>query len=239
MTNTVWGPALIAAGILGCATAEATRPQDMGAAKHDDAAREAEKAATQHRSDYDPGAWSVRQCPGPVHGERLAPCWSSAKNPTAWHLGEERRLRELAAKHRAASEALRHAEAQACGRLDGVDRDLSPFWRREDIASVSPIVQRRRPGYGDDPRTLGAAVLFHPVPGLTAEWLQALADCHIARSAALGYAQPETAFCPIAVPGARVQVKSAGSAFVVLIESADPGVAVEIARRAAALAPRR
>lgn len=241
MAGTVlaWGPTIMAAVSLGCATSRAPLPEDMSASAHEAAARRAEEAADRQRREYAPEGWSVRECGGPVRGERLAPCWAGAVNPTAGHLEEERRLRDLAARHRAASKALRRAEAEACAGLDGDDRDLSPFWRREDIKSVSPLVQRSRPGYGDDPRALGAVVVFGPVPGLTAEWLQAALDCHVARNAAMGYERPEMAFCPLAVPGARAKVKSTGSALTVSIESTDPLAAAEIARRAMGLVSRR
>jgi hypothetical protein len=37
------------------------------------------------------------------------------------------------------------------------------------------------------PRTEGAVISFRATPGLTAQWLQRVIDCHLARNAALGH----------------------------------------------------
>lgn len=74
--------------------------------------------------------------------------------------------------------------------------------------------------------------MFRAVPGLTAEWLQRLLDCHLARNAAVGYDMPEMADCPLAVRGVKVTVVSAGDGFAVELASDNDAVAAEVLRRA-------
>ncbi len=82
----------------------------------------------------------------------------------------------------------------------------------------------------------GAVVTFHAVPGMTAEWLQRVVDCHVARNASMGFSMPEMPYCPLAVKGARGTVASTGNGFAVMVESDDSTAAQEILRRSQALA---
>jgi hypothetical protein len=70
---------------------------------------------------------------------------------------------------------------------------------------------------------------------LTAEWLQRVVDCHIARNNALGNNMPEMAYCPLVPKGVTAKVASLGNGFAVTIESKDPASAQEVLRRAQAL----
>jgi hypothetical protein len=85
--------------------------------------------------------------------------------------------RRRAADHRAASQALRSAEASACAGLSERDRDESPFAHREDIASVTPLNEpdpgiAAGPGYESGPvrggreQLAGAIVTFRALPGM-------------------------------------------------------------------------
>src|SRR5205085_12585731 len=83
----------------------------------------------------------------------------------------------------------------------------------------------------------GARLVLVPRPGMTAEWLQRVAECHVARNAARGV--PVATHSPLDVSGAAVLVSSNGNGFSVDVTSSDPKVAREILQRARALVPVR
>jgi hypothetical protein len=81
----------------------------------------------------------------------------------------------------------------------------------------------------------GARILLRAQPGMTAEWLQRIADCHMGKVAV---ASPTTlTTSPLDVKGALVSVQSTGSGFAVDITSPDIKVAKEILTRARAIKP--
>lgn len=155
------------------------------------------------------------------------------RHPTAEHLQALEGHRTEAARHRAASAALREAEASACAGIAEQDRDMSPFEHLEDIATVEPLVEAVGGQKGSAPtRTAGAVVIFRAIPGLTAEWLQRLTDCHLARNAARGHVVDEMPNCPLVPKEARATVHSTGDGFAVSISSFDDATAREILARA-------
>jgi hypothetical protein len=219
-------------GLAGCASTPGAQPQDMSKAQHEQAAAQHEQAAGPHAASYDPNAKETK--------ERCARggCWTLETNPTAEHKAEAEKHRKMAADHRAAAQALRDAEARSCSGISDTDRDLSPFEHREEITGVTPssaagpksVTPKQQ-----TPKLQGAVVTFRAVPGMTAEWLQRVVDCHVARNASMGFDMPEMSFCPLAVKGARAKVASTGNGFAVTVESDDPAAAQEILRRAQAL----
>ncbi len=215
--------------LIACASTPGARPSDMSAAQHEQAAGAAEAQAAGHAAQYTPGARStVPEC-DPYGG-----CWTSKSNPTKQHLEDAEKYRKMAADHRAASQSLRDAEARACVGVSDADRDISPFYHREDITSVQPASNSL---YGKQRGDVidGAVVTFRAVPGLTAEWLQRVVDCHLARNNALGNDVPEMPYCPLVPKGITAKVESTGNGFAVRIESQDPNTAQEVLRRAQAL----
>lgn len=213
--------ALAAMGIsaaAGCAT-PGTRPHDMSVAGHETAGAEAEAAA---------GAARLQRPSSTGAACQDVPCWSDRDRPT----DESRRLLAAAAKHRAAAQALREAEAQACAGISERDRGISPFFHREDVAVVAPL-EEKQGRYGH--RLAGATIEFRAVGGLTAEWLQRSIDCHLARAAALGFDQSEMSFCPLALKGVAARVRSGGKWVLVEVTSQDPRTSAEVWRRAQAL----
>jgi len=84
-----------------------------------------------------------------------------------------------------------------------------------------------------DPRA-GARVLLAAGPGMTAEWLERIGECHIAQNAARGNPQGAVT-SPLDVKGAEVRVRSVGDGFAVDITSYDWKEGREILRRARAL----
>src|SRR6266545_1092843 len=172
---------LVSALFVACAADPGTRAHDMSAAQHETAAKNEEQASGQHAAQHDSNATKTT-----VHCAKGDVCWTSRSNPTEQHRVDAARHRELAAKHRAAGATLTQAEAQACAGIAEEDRDISPFYHREDIASVKPLEKEVQIGKQINKKVTGAVVVFRAVPGLTAEWLQREVNCHIARAASLG-----------------------------------------------------
>lgn len=209
----------------------------MSAAQHEREGQEHARTADTHAGQYDPNATVERTRCSPRGGRRGADvgtdtCWTSVSNPTAEHLRAAEEHRRHAADHRAASVALRDAEARACVGITPDDRDMSPFDHVEDIASVEPLTERTGTSKAPSQRTAGAVVTFRAVPGMTAEWLQRVVDCHLARNASLGHAVPEMPNCPLVPNGAQARVTSTGNGFAVAIRSDDTATAREILSRA-------
>jgi hypothetical protein len=84
-------------------------------------------------------------------------------------------------------------------------------------------------------KTTGADIIFRAVPGMTAEWLQRIVDCHLARASAVGHDMPEMSYCPLVLKNVTAKVTSTGSGFAVAVTSEDPETVKEIIRRANAL----
>jgi hypothetical protein len=142
-----------------------------------------------------------------------------------------------AADHRKSARELRAVEEQVCAGLAPDDRDLSPFSHHGDILGVGPFaaapVLRR-----NQPRIVGATVLFRPVPGLTLAELQHLFDCHLARNATIGYAtaSAEMGGCLLTQEGTRATVRAVDNGFAVDVTADSASVGQEIWRRAQLLA---
>jgi len=230
--------ALVAAGaaLTGCAPAAGTEPDEMSTAGHEQAAMTEDQAAEMHQGEYSADARVTQEHCTPTQGKV---CWTSSVNPTDTHYRQAEQHRTLAAEHRAASQELRAVEARECAGLDATDRDQSPFAHREDIRSVRAL---REPRTGTraasaTTRAAGAEIVFRAVPGLTAEWLQRIIECHLARNAALGHeeASEEMPWCPLTLAGVESSVRSVGDGFAVDLRSADEATASEILRRAEAL----
>lgn len=225
--------------LAGCASTPGAQPHDMSVVHHEAEASSHEAEAGRHAAQYDASARAARErCMTATAG--TAPtdaCWTSVTNPTADHLREADRHRRMAADHRAASQELRGAEAHACAGLRDDDRDVSPFAHREDIASVSPLSVPVTSARMTSQHTVGAVVTFRALPGMTAEWLQRVINCHMARAAALGHDATGMAYCPLMVRGVSAQVASTGDGFAVAVRGADEDATREILRRSQELAP--
>jgi hypothetical protein len=115
---------------------------------------------------------------------------------------------------------------------------MSPFEHVEDIATVEPLTESSGTAEVPSKRTTGAVVTFRAVPGMTAQWLQRVVDCHLARNASLGHVVPEMPNCPLVPNGIQARVTSGKNGFVVAIQSDDPATAREILTRAERLQPR-
>lgn len=211
-------------------TAPGAHPHDMSAALHEGAANREAEAADREAAKYDPNARAVVQGCGPYDDV----CWRSKRNPTAEYQRMADEHRRAAAQHRAASAALRDAEAKACAGIPDDDRDISPFERREDIASIESVTEQRWTGTGRSrrPVTAGVRVTFQPVPGLTTEKLQREVDCHLARAAVLGHDLPEMPDCPLVPKGAEAHVFATAQGLAVVVRAEDLTAAADIVARA-------
>lgn len=217
-------------GLVGCA-APGTAPQDMSAAQHEAMAKQEDTAAAAHEAQHDPNASkTTERCP-----RGGSPCWTSTSNPTEKHASDAESHKEMAVKHRAAAGALAQAESTACSGIDPADRDVSPFYHREDITSVTPLERTIRQGKQSIGIPSGAAIGFRAVPMLTAEWLQHEVNCHLARAAAVGFEMPEMSYCPLMLKGVKADVSSVGDKFLVQVVSDDAETAKEIQKRAQSL----
>lgn len=221
-----------------CATrTPGAQPHDMSAASHETTAAQEDLAAREHEQRYDPAARErSEKCRGITtakDGTANEPCWTSVTNPTAEHLKHSEEHLARGAEHRAASQALRDAEARACVGIPVADRDESPFDHREDIARVDPLYAQQQ-GKQASQRLTGAVVVFRAVPGMTAQWLQRVVDCHLARNAALGHDVPEMSYCPLVPKGVTASVTPGQAGFAMEIRSDDSETAKEILRRAEA-----
>lgn len=159
------------------------------------------------------------------------PCWSSTRHESRYLRGAIEEHRRLAAEHRAASAALRQAEATACAGFSGADLDTSPFVHVDDITDVRPL-QEEHLGRHLEIQIHGAIVTFRKVPGLTADYLQRLVDCHIARIVALGHDLPEMPDCPLVPRGATAKVRETRDGYDVIIRAEGYEAAGEILDRA-------
>jgi hypothetical protein len=238
-------PLLVAsllATAVGCGgPTQGARPHDMSVASHETTAAHEQGAAASHESQYNPEAAERRErCRGGGTGAQrtgLDACWTSVTNPTTEHLREADEHKKAAAEHRAAAQALRDAESRACGGVPNADRDESPFDHKEDIENVEPLYVGSSSGKSSTKRLEGAIVTFRALPGMTAQWLQRVVDCHLARNSALGHQVPEMAYCPLVPKGVSATVTGTQTGFAVAIRSDDPDTAQEVLRRARALAP--
>ncbi len=240
MVRTMLFPLVGAMVLGGCATTTpGARPGDMSEAAHQREAQKLSTTAAQHQAEYDPSAKATRErCRAAGghsrHGGLDAGdvCWTSITNPTETHLRQAAEHRRMAADHRAASSALRDAEARACVGIKLADRDISPLEHVEDISSVEPLKDRIGMGKSSSERMAGVVVTLRAVPGMTAEWLQRVADCHLARNASLGHVAPEMPNCPLVPKGVTARVTSTGNGFAVAIRSNEDEAAKEILARA-------
>lgn len=198
------------------------KAHDTGTVEHERAAREHEASAANLEASCD----QKRRGDSSVAAAG-APCWKA---------GDKRTIdahRDAAAQHRAASAALRAAEAQACIGISDEDRDMSPFEHVGDITSVELLSESVPISETDSLNAqVGAVVVFRAVPGMTAEWLQRVVDCHLARNAALGHVVPEMPSCPLVPRGVAARVRSSGNGFAVEIKANDAATAREILARA-------
>lgn len=221
--------AALALLLAACRVRQSTEPHEMSAAQHERAAeRESRRARAHEQASIDDTAGSS-DC-----GRRPELCWTIDTSEEHARDAEQHHL--LAERHRAASAKLRDAEAAACGDVAPRDREQSPFAHRRDLRAVRPS-REAFPDTTVPPRLTGAEIVFRAVPGMTAQRLQRLVDCHLARNAAIGHAQASEDMpdCPLTLAGVSAIVSRTGDGFAVAVTSPDASTAEAILARAQAL----
>ena len=132
----------------------------------------------------------------------------------------------------AESVAPRPTVAEAARVCDGIsDAPAQEFLTdlRDDVDRVE-AVQEPSTTKVSVTHSLGADVHVRAKPGMTAQWLARLAECHAVREAAgLACTTPE---CPLRLARVKTSVSTTPGGFTLAIRSDDPAVAGEIARRA-------
>lgn len=128
-------------------------------------------------------------------------------------------------------------ETRACGGIVDDDLKNAPFARPEEITSVRPLLVEVYPRDDNPPRYElgGAVVTLRANPGVTAEWLQRLVNCDLARGGALAQSVSGVPSSPLAFQGASAYVHSTGDGFAIEISSDERRIARQILASAARL----
>lgn len=211
--------------IAGCASTPGAKPHDMSAARH-------EVVAEAHENEAGDGnlAQRARNC---RDVGSPTPCWTLSTRAA-----EAEKHAKMAADHRAASQALRDAEARACAGVPEADRDMSPFAHAEDITSITPLNETFVSDRYAQQQAVGMIVTFRAVPGLTVDWLQRVIECHMARNAVLGHEAAGMEYCPLVPDDITARVSSTGNGFAVIVRGTTPKAISELAERAGLLRAR-
>jgi len=130
---------------------------------------------------------------------------------------------ESAAPPPAAAEA-----ARACAGVPDAQARASLIDLRHDVESVEPVRETALVK-ASFTRSGGVDIRVRAGPGMTAQWLARLVECHVALEAA--GAVCGTAECPLGLARVATSVSSEPTGFVIAIRSDDIAVAREITRR--------
>jgi hypothetical protein len=123
----------------------------------------------------------------------------------------------------------------ACRGIPASDWSASMLTNRADITNVQEIRPETPASETESVvQRWGARLILQAQPGMTAEWLQRVAECHRAQVSAADPSQLTQS--PLDVKGARITVQSTGNGFAVDITSGDPRVGRDILARAQGLA---
>jgi hypothetical protein len=223
--------AIASSATLACAPSIAVRG-DHGSSRDERvaAAREDRALGVLERQKPEPGDAT---CEPTVDGASGSICWASTLSAARTFDVQVDQRYVAAADRRRTSQALRDVEATACDGVSIADRVESPFAHREDILDVEELSS---PG-SDGRVSRGARVQFRDVPGLTAQRLQRIVDCQLARDAVLGHDVVEMSYCPLVPLGARAKVRAGSNGYFIEVVSDDERAGREIERRARALWP--
>ena len=136
----------------------------------------------------------------------------------------------------AVAQAAQKVDTMACVGVPEIEINGSPLTNPDDVRAVQEIKPDQPVSETETvvPRG-GARILLRAQPGMTAEWLQRIAECHMARVAVSTPATLTTS--PLDVKGALVSVQSTGNGFSVDITSPDVKISREILTRARAIRP--
>lgn len=221
---------LALAGLLAsaCAGADRPAPTPLSAAQHLERARHDEAEATAHglraaqagaregaRGGRPACVEGVAAVPSPESGGEaltvMTPCFTAHERTSAVERREAGRHEAAAREHRKTATRLLDAERQACDAIAPDERDHSPFWHREDIAAVAPVVK--------DGHIRGVEIRFKRVAGLTEDWLRRAIACHQARAAVAGFDPSFMPYCPLALEGVSAEVRAGTDGLIVVLQA--------------------
>jgi len=149
-------------------------------------------------------------------GERLVPevpCWDPTEESAERHRAAAAREQQRARQERRAATSLVEAEIAACRGISPEEVDHSPFAHRKAIAEVIP--------HREGGQVRGVRILFKPVLGLSAQWMQQAITCHRARYERLGEPPTYLTDDPTLVHGATTTVTLNGGRLEVLVVTRD------------------
>lgn len=138
---------------------------------------------------------------------------------------------DAAAEHLAAARRIRDQAEQVCSGVDEYARQ-EPFPDRRTVASVGWLMHPHRRGA----KQLHGARLMLAAHAPRAGELQRMLDCHLARSAALGWDRPEASSCPLCVRGASAKAVEGKGGPRIEVDTGGGPAAEEVWRRARLLA---
>lgn len=154
----------------------------------------------------------------------MRPCFTTHANPAHDHEGHTQVHRRAAEEHRSQLSAMLRAERDACAGLGRDEVSHSPFYHREDIASVEPILENGV--------VRGARVTFKPVKGLSVAWLEKSTGCHLARAAVMGFSTTFQSYCPLMLESVTAKAAATPAGLVVEIRAKKDDMAAAVLGRA-------
>jgi hypothetical protein len=120
----------------------------------------------------------------------------------------------------------------ACTGLPDEVRQTSLFAQRELVASVEPLSGTLSFGKVTMPKPRGARVILRALPGVTEQWLERIAACHLQTYEASKFSAADE---PLSVVSAQAEVRSVSGGFAIDVTSESRDGALEIQERASRL----
>jgi len=199
---------------------------DQKAEHHDKAAAELPRAQSPENYACGDSVLNDQQTTGAEPITSWMPCWDPEEEALEAHRSAAAHERRTAREERAQAVALARIELASCRGIPPRELAHSPLVHRKAIAEV---IAHDESG---EPR--GVHIIFKPVAGLNARWMERAIACHRARAAVLG--QEGGSPDPTLVPGAEVTVTEDRGRVHVYIHTADSDSGALALSRARALA---
>lgn len=153
----------------------------------------------------------------------MVPCWDPVEEHAQRERAAARREDLLAKKERRTAAAMIETKLAACRGISDAEIGHSPFAHHREIAAVLP--------HHEGGAIRGAIIVFKPVPGLTAEWLEQAIACHRAEFERLGEPPTYLSDDPTLVRGATATVSlHRGHLEVVIVTRDDVAAHVALGR---------
>lgn len=233
--------------VVGCGGSQhSLAPHPQGYAERMEAADEHAQRAEDHRQAIHPPARSGTGSPLDYQcgdrdmsdqltsgGQRMlpeVPCWDPSEEYDQRQRAIAEREQHRADVERRAATKLVEAELAACRGISAEEAGHSPFAHRREIAEVIPHRERGE--------VRGVRIVFKPVMGLSAAWMEQAIACHRARFERMGEPPTYLTDDPTLVRGATATVAVHGGHLEVLVVTRDDvGAHVALARAQDLLRP--